>query len=291
MAKEEKASEKVENAEKVEKIEKAEKSVEVPMPNVSKKSEIIIIFSALLTAAVIFISIMGVVFYIIIHNNVNGAADKYKNNIKNIPILRLALPKEKDPEEEKYLMEEEVRKKYEELRKANKDLKLELEELNKKILEKEKQIKELQEQKDAADKAKTEAQASLENQQETIAKEKTAIDQGKKKLEELIANADKEGIKEYFSQIAPEKAQEIYAEMIKDEQLGKKAKDFISLYEAVDPSTTAQILNELGEEKIDLIVEIIKNMKKDVSAEVLGAMDSTLAARVTEEMVKMIRSN
>jgi len=45
-----------------------------------------------LITLIVIVSVVGGVFFIVIKNNVNGLAEKYRNNLKNIPVLRMALP-------------------------------------------------------------------------------------------------------------------------------------------------------------------------------------------------------
>jgi len=77
---------------------------------------------------------VGGVFFIVIKNNVNGLAEKYRNNLKNIPVLRMALPPppaDYDPLDPKNLKLDELIEKYNQFRKENGELAKKLEETEK----------------------------------------------------------------------------------------------------------------------------------------------------------------
>jgi flagellar basal body-associated protein FliL len=56
----------------------------------SKSKGILFTLIAFFTAIFIVAVIFGGAFYIVMHNNINGMADRYRKNIQNIPVLKLA---------------------------------------------------------------------------------------------------------------------------------------------------------------------------------------------------------
>ena len=78
-----------------------------------------------LLALIVVVGIVTGVFYIIIRNNVNGFADKYREQIKNIPVLGYALPAppaDYDPLDPENLSRKELLTKYNEFRSQNNKL-------------------------------------------------------------------------------------------------------------------------------------------------------------------------
>ncbi len=231
-------------------------------------------------ATVIMAAVLGGAFYVVIHNNMGGLADKYRMNIKSIPVLKLALPQPLNPEDDKQMTEDEVREKYRELLKLRDDLRAQLEEKDKTIEQLEKDMAEYE-------KVNTEnarIKSDVEAQQKQIDTERKQLEEDSKAVNELIANGDKQGFKEYFEKVDQETAERVYGEIIKEEKTDEQIKSYAKLYESMDTSAAAEIFEEMGSSKIDFVVEILKNMKKEVSAEVLSAMDPSYAAKLTDKL-------
>ncbi|NLL04895.1 MAG: DUF615 domain-containing protein, partial [Clostridiaceae bacterium] len=86
-----------ENKKLVEKGPKTQGSIN--KPDKDKKKGLLFAVFALLTALVVIAVVVVGVSYVIIKNNVNGLADEYRDSIKNIPILKRALPHSPDEED------------------------------------------------------------------------------------------------------------------------------------------------------------------------------------------------
>ena len=72
---------------------------------------------AVLVATAIFVAVIGGASYYAISKNLNGIAVTYRKQISGIPVIRWALPKLKDPYDQKYLTSDQLTAKYNELRK------------------------------------------------------------------------------------------------------------------------------------------------------------------------------
>lgn len=239
-----------------------------------------------ITSVLIFLIVFAGASYYILHNNINGLAEKYRESLQNLPIAKYALPplpQGEDPENPKYLNETQLIEKYNELRQTRDNLKKELESANGTISELQ-AIKDNQEQAllevDNMKKKVELAQQDIDKQKEQLSKEKEAVDK-------LIASGDKTGFKQYFESIDPELAGQIYGDIIQKEKISEETKDFAKRYESMEPSATAGIFESMGTSKIDLIVDILGNMKSSVYAEILGEMRPDFAAKVTEKMAEV----
>lgn len=262
--------------------------VSVPKPadegsRKEKKSGLLFGLFAFLVSLIIIAGILGGAFYLVIHNNVNGLGERYRNSIQRIPIVKLALPKVADPEDPKYLTDNEIKAKYQQLRKDKDELTKQLDEANKKIAE-------LQKAKADIDKLKAEndqIKSDMQSQKNQFDQQKKQLADDKKKLDQLAAGSDKTGFKEFFEKMEPETAKQMYNQILQEQKASDDEKKFAQLYETMDPSAAAAIFEQMGNSKIDLVVNILKNMKKEASAQILAQMTPAYASNVTEKLSKI----
>lgn len=252
-----------------------------------KKKEILFGLVAFLTALVIMAGVMGGAFFVAVHNNINGLGERYRKDLQGIPVLKWALPTVPDPEDPKYLTDTEIKKKYEELRQTKTDLTKKLEDANKKI-------QELQKYKDNESKLKAEnekVKSDMNTLKAQTDAQKKGLDDEKKQIEQMIATGDKAGFKAYFEQVSPDVAKQVYEQIMKEQKASDDAIKFAKIYESMDSSAAATVLEKLGTAKLDLVVDILKNMKKESTAAILAAMTPSYASKVTEALSKVYMSN
>lgn len=235
---------------------------------------------AVITALAIIAGVIFGVSYLVVRNNVGGIAVRYKDNIKSIPLLSMALPKPADPDDPKNLTDEEIRKKYTDMKKQRDELSKKVNELNKKTAEIDKYKSNEDKVNAAAEKIKKDAEAKVAQ----VQKDKAQLASDMDKFNQMVAAADTEGFRNFYEKFDKETSQKIYSEIIKNENADKEAIKFAKLYEGMDPSAAGKIFEQMGETKIGLIVETLKNMKKESSAEVLAAMDAAFASKVSAKL-------
>jgi len=248
-----------------------------------KKGGILFGLLAFFTAVIVMAGILGGAFYMIIHNNVNGLADRYRKNIQSIPVLKLALPNPADPFDPKLFAPEELKSKYQELRAIRDDLTQKLNDANRKISELQKYKDELDRIKAENEKLKADAQA----QKDQLDAERKKLEADTKKVNEMIASGDKTGFKEYFEKVDKETAAKVYQQIMQEQKAREDTKKFVQLYEGMDAAAAAAIFEQMGNSKMDTIVEILKNMKKDSSAQIIASMTPAFAATVTDRLSKV----
>ncbi len=244
-----------------------------------KKSKLFTIFMILLDIVII-AAAFGAVFYFIFYNNIGGVTERYYSTVKSIPLLNLALPEAPDPLNPKYMTQGEIRDKYMEYKAETEQLKKQLEEADKKTSE-------LQVYKDNYDKLTLEAQTllqSLEMRGAAITEREQQLTDQKAKLDEAIANSDREAFKEYFETIDPDKAALLYEAAVKKQVTDENVKKFAQVYAEMDPASAAAIFEQLGASKLDIITETLKAMNKTNSSEILEAMTPEFAAKITERL-------
>lgn len=237
--------------------------------------------SAVFVAIIIIVLILGAVFYLMIHNNVNGIGDKYRNQIKSIPLLRLALAKPKESTGIEDLSIDELKQKYKELDKLKDNLSSELETANNKINE----LLKHKENEELLLSENENLKKELEEQIIKINKEKNQLDAERIKLSESAAQGDIKGFKEFYETLNNESASAIYKDIMQQEKVDIETKKMLSIYENMEATSSAKIFEQMKTTKFDLVIEIIKNMKNDKAAEVLAEMDPKLASEITEKLV------
>ncbi len=228
---------------------------------------------AILVSLVIIFLVGYGVFYYVVSRNIQGIGERYRPQIQSWPILNYALPIAPDPNDQKYLDDSEVRKRYEELNKENPQLQQVIDDGNKRIADLQKQIQDITNQLQDANNLKKDAQ-NLKNQ----------TDDEKKQIDDMVANGDPQGFKQYFEQVEPNIASNIYAQIIQNDQNTAELQNFIQMYGSMTPQAAASIFNNLGQDKIDTIINILKNMNQSVASQILAAMDTKLASSITEKM-------
>lgn len=226
-------------------------------------------------AVAIIIAVFGGAFYFVIHKNINGIADRYREEIQSIPILKLALPEVPDPEDPKYLTDAEVRQKYQELRERYSELQSQLEETKNTVTE-------LQKYKDGYDNMT----AENEKIKKDLNERQLQLAEDKKKFDELVALNDKEGFKEFFERIDPENASYLYNLILHEEKANEDVQKIAKTYEYMDPAAAARILEQLVDSNSELVVQILDNIKKEAASEILSSMDPQIASEVTEKLYK-----
>lgn len=92
-----------------------------------------------------------------------------------------------------------------------------------------------------------------------------------------------EEYRKYYESINPENADRIYRQVLDELQYTEKAKELATQYSKMDAASAAKILTEMKED-LDLICDILENMKESEAAAILQAMDTTFAAQITKKI-------
>lgn len=261
--------------------EKLKKVEQTPVPQGSDQGEkpggivhsIIVVLSALLVVAVVSFG----VFYFAAKNNINGFADTVRPQIKDHPILKLALPAEPepdDPDDPNYLTQKELLKKYAEYRAKAKKLEESLTAANATI-----------EQVKNDTKLVTDSESILKENQallETIKEEQAQLEIEKKTISELIARGNTQDFKDYFQMVDKATAEAIYEEILfqdaKDEDKVALAKPF----SVMQPKSAATVLTELFTKDKETLLDIFEGLMPNATALILEQMDANTAAEITK---------
>ena len=133
----------------------------------------------------------------------------------------------------------------------------------------------LQQQKDELEKANL----KLETEKANLKKDFDGISAA-------IAKGDTAQFKNYFEKIDPKIAADLYKEILTDQKMSDDVKKYCSIYQSMDAAAVAGIMEQMGKSKMTLIVDIMKNLKKDTSGAILAEMTPAFAAQVSEQLAK-----
>lgn len=110
------------------------------------------------------------------------------------------------------------------------------------------------------------------------------FEQIKKKFEEeVVYNPKAPDIKEYkewYEELDPDNAAEIYRQVLEQLQREQEIQNLADVYASMKADEAAAIFEEMTGD-LEKVATILSCMKKDKSSAILGAMDSTLAAKLT----------
>lgn len=245
-----------------------------------KDKKVLYSILGVITAFSLILLIVSGIFTFILKNNINGAADKYRDSIKNVPIVKLALPKLKEDDDPKKMSQNELIEKYLALKDEKKEFFTKEAELNAQIavLNKYKATEEKMREEVAEEKR------LLGDEKKKLSDEKNILLEEKKKFDVAVANADKNAYKDFYSKIEKETAKKIYTEIMQEQKASEETKKFVQIYEEMDGKAASKVLEELGKSQFELVVDILKNMKKEKVAEILTEMDASFAAKVSDKL-------
>ena len=89
--------------------------------------------------------------------------------------------------------------------------------------------------------------------------------------------------RKYYEAIQPENAEKIYKQVLDELRYSEKAEELATQYSNMDAASAAQILSEMSED-LDLVCDILENMKESNAAAILQEMDTSYAAQLTKKI-------
>ena len=104
--------------------------------------------------------------------------------------------------------------------------------------------------------------------------------------EEVVFNDKAPDISEYqkyYESIDPANAEELYKEVVQQEQTSQELTDYVSTNSQMKPKEAAAIFDTMTD-NLELVAKILNQMDRQSAANILGKMDSQTAAKVSELM-------
>lgn len=104
--------------------------------------------------------------------------------------------------------------------------------------------------------------------------------------EEVVYAEKGPGAEEYtkfYEAMDPTTAENLYKQVVSQEQVDKKLEDYAEAYSSMKPAAAAGIFEEMTN-NLDLVAKILGLMNAEDRGNILGAMDAEIAAKITKLM-------
>ena len=89
---------------------------------------------------------------------------------------------------------------------------------------------------------------------------------------------------EWYNEISPERAEEIYESLISARESDSEIKELAVAYESMKAKNAAEILESMGND-LDTVALIMNNMSAEGKADILAEMDPDFAALLTKKLL------
>lgn len=119
---------------------------------------------------------------------------------------------------------------------------------------------------------------------EVFEKEHLKFREEKQLFDEQVAMIDKEEFTKFYKQMYPENAQNIYADIVRVQQMTKEQRKYASLISEMDETKAAKVLENLFQTDMDIILSILSNMETESASAILAEMDSKIASTVVKQL-------
>lgn len=88
----------------------------------------------------------------------------------------------------------------------------------------------------------------------------------------------------YFETIDEATAEYLYKQGLSQRELTAEVQEYVSTFSALKPKKAAAVMEQMGSDKMDLVVKTLKAMNVDERADILGAMSDEFAAKIAKLM-------
>lgn len=156
-----------------------------------------------------------------------------------------------------------------------------------------KRIKELEIQLETANTTTTSDQETIDSLNSQLvelqnykAKEAEFEKIKEKFYEEVVFSDNAPDISQYktfYESIEPDNAEVLYKQVVEQMRYKEDLTDYVKMYSSMKAKKAAAIFNDM-EDDLDLVAAILKEMSPTASGEILGEMNTEIAAKVTEIM-------
>lgn len=92
-----------------------------------------------------------------------------------------------------------------------------------------------------------------------------------------------EAYRKYFEEMDPTTAEALYKQVILEEAVNNKMKDYVATYSNMDAAKAAGILSAMTD-NLNLAAQILENMSSSARASIMAEMDPSIAAKLTKIM-------
>ena len=155
------------------------------------------------------------------------------------------------------------------------------------------QITELEKQLDQAQNTNTTYAEQIEalktevQRLQTFEKNQVEFQRIKEQFYEEVVYADNgpgaEEYRAYYEEMDPTTAEALYKQVVQEEVVSNKVKDYVATFSNMDAAKAAAILGSMTD-NLDLAAEILTNINATTRGAIMGEMDPAVAARITKIM-------
>lgn len=155
------------------------------------------------------------------------------------------------------------------------------------------QITELEKQLDQAQNTNTTYAEQIEalkaevQRLQTFEKNQVEFQRIKEQFYEEVVYADNgpgaEEYRAYYEEMDPTTAEALYKQVVQEEVVSNKVKDYVATFSNMDAAKAAAILGAMTD-NLDLAAEILTNINATTRGAIMGEMDPAVAARITKIM-------
>lgn len=92
-----------------------------------------------------------------------------------------------------------------------------------------------------------------------------------------------EAYRRYFEEMDPTTAEALYKQVIQEEAVNNKMKDYVATYSNMDAASAAAILSAMTD-NLNLAAQILENLSSSSRASIMAEMDPSIAAKLTKIM-------
>lgn len=92
-----------------------------------------------------------------------------------------------------------------------------------------------------------------------------------------------EAYRTYYEEMDPTTAEALYKQVIQEEAVNNKMKDYVATYSSMEASKAAAILSAMTD-NLNLAAEILESLSSSSRAAIMAEMDPSIAARLTKIM-------
>ncbi len=92
-----------------------------------------------------------------------------------------------------------------------------------------------------------------------------------------------EAYRKYYEEMDPTTAEALYKQVIQEEAVNNRMKDYVATYSNMDAAKAAAILSAMTD-NLDLAAEILESLSSSSRASIMAEMDPSIAARLTKIM-------
>ena len=106
----------------------------------------------------------------------------------------------------------------------------------------------------------------------------------KEKQDKAIAINNTSAYKQYFSELYPNEAKEIYELVLEQEKYDADFTNYIQAFSEMDAKKAALVIEQLARTDFDVVIKIVNNLEANVAADILSEVDTAYASMITKSI-------